>query len=57
MDIISISTSGNLTVAEDNSARLSDVYAMWLGNQAEVGDLAKLQNESKQSIGVLTSEE
>ena len=43
--------------ATDSGHSLSDEYARLMSNNARVNDLDKLENESQQRLGVLTSEE
>jgi hypothetical protein len=41
----------------DSGHSLSDEYARFMSNNARVNDLDRLENEAKQKLGVLTSEE
>lgn len=56
-DVEIYNVSENLTVVSDNNAKLSDVFAMLVSNQCVVDDPQRVENNIKQSMGVLTSEE
>jgi hypothetical protein len=43
--------------ATDSGHSLSDEFARLMSNNARVNDLGRLENEAKQKLGVLTSEE
>ena len=56
-DVEIYNVSENLTVVSDNNAKLSDVFAMLISNQCVVVDPQRVENNMKQSMGVITSEE
>lgn len=57
MDRLMISDLLEVVYITDSGHSLSDEYAKFMSNNARVDDLDRLENEAKQRLGVLTSEE